>query len=100
MEHITTATLRAHIVAPTNDDAPAVEAARGIREVAQSVIHQSTADDTQHKAFATWCAKFALRGYTLAATDAGFYATRWGFVYQLADLGAVAAFAARAGVTP
>ena len=84
----------------TNENASAVAAARGIEGVAQSVSRQSIADNTQRKAFATWRAHFALRGYTLALTDAGFYAARWGFVYELADLGAVAAFAGRVGVTP
>jgi hypothetical protein len=84
---------------PTNDEGPAGDTAQGFKGVAQSVSHHAIADDLQRKAFTTWQAKFAMRGYTLAMTDTCMYAARWGFIYELADLAAVEDFAARAGVT-
>jgi len=93
-------TARRHIgLQPKNDEAPTGAAVQGFKGVAQSVSHHPIADDLQRKAFTTWQAKFAMRGYTLAITDTCMYAARWGFIYELADLAAVEDFAARAGVT-
>lgn len=66
-------------------------------DLARDVARQDTADDEVRKAFETFRAAAAIRGYCLARSNPAdgpvtFYATRWGLVRELRDLAAVAAF--------
>jgi hypothetical protein len=104
MRHITTATLRAHIVAPTNDEADGTPHATGPNDQqTQTDCLASDRLDQERKAFATLQAQFALRGYSLSSVEAAgggplFQVSRWGLVTELPDMMAIAIFAERVGV--
>lgn len=97
MEHITTATLRAHIGVPTNDEAR-ITATTALGPKDQQTHSDCASGDAADKGKANIAAELALRGYCLHSLSNGTWiVSKWNPCKPIANLQEATAFLQQVG---